>query len=141
LAICNVALAVNLKKGTFLMFNFDDFHSSRFLGATDLAGVAHVVQIERITSEQLQDGKVKPAIHFVGKQKALLCNKTNWGTLGAAFGKDLNSWIGRSIELFAMPCQGPNGMTQGVRVRAITEPAAALQPQFTAPVAPKQPQF
>jgi hypothetical protein len=101
--------------------NYDDFHSSRFLGAADLGGTSHVVQIARIDREQLQDGKVKPAIHFVGKQKALLVNKTNWGTLGAAFGRDLSTWIGRSIELFAMPCQGPNGPTQGVRVRAVAQ--------------------
>jgi hypothetical protein len=103
---------------------YDDFHSSRFLGVADLNGTSHVAQIERLSSEQMQDGKTKPTLHFVGRQKTLLVNKTNWGTLGAAFGKDLNSWIGRSIELFAMPCQGPNGMTQGVRVRAITEPPA-----------------
>jgi hypothetical protein len=101
--------------------NFDDFHSSRFLGAADLGGVAHVVQIASIEREQMQDGKAKPAIRFVGKQKALLVNKTNWGTLGAAFGKDLNNWVGRSIELFVMPCQGPNGMTQGIRVRPVNQ--------------------
>jgi hypothetical protein len=117
--------------------NYDDFHSSKFLGVADLNGTAHVVQIERITREQMQDGKVKPAIHFVGKQKALLANKTNWGTLGAAFGKDLNSWVGRSVELFAMPCQGPNGMTQGVRVRAVNQAPPAAPTAVTPPPAPQ----
>jgi hypothetical protein len=117
--------------------NYDDFHASRFLGVADLNGASHIVQIERFSSEQMQDGKVKPVIHFVGKQKALLVNATNWGALGAAFGKDLNSWVGRSIELFAMPCQGPNGMTQGVRVRCITEPPAAV----AAPAAGNKPAF
>jgi hypothetical protein len=117
--------------------NYDDFHASKFLGVSDLNGTSHIVQIERFSSEQTQDGKVKPAVHFVGRQKALLVNKTNWGTLGAAFGKDLNNWIGRSVELFAMPCQGPNGMTQGVRVRAITEPPAGA----AAPAAVNKPAF
>jgi hypothetical protein len=125
--------------------NYDDFHSSKFLGAADLGGTSHVVQIERITREQMQDGKVKPAVHFAGRQKALLCNKTNWGTLGAAFGKDLNSWVGRSVELFAMPCQGPNGLTQGIRVRAVNQapPASAAPTTTTPPAAPATtaPQF
>jgi hypothetical protein len=115
---------------------YDDFHSSNFLNSNDLNGNSVIVQIERLSSHKLQDGKVKPVMHFVGKQKTLLVNNTNWGTLGAAFGKDLNSWIGRSIELFAMPCQGPNGMTQGVRVRALQQ-----GPQtFAGPTpAPEQP--
>jgi hypothetical protein len=124
--------------------NYDDFHASRFLSASDLGGASHVVQIARIGREQLQDGKIKPSIHFVGKQKALLCNKTNWGTLGAAFGKDLNSWVGHSIELFAMPCQGPNGMTQGVRVRAVSQPLptmASEQPVAPAVSSAATPQF
>jgi hypothetical protein len=118
--------------------DYDDFHASKFLGAADLGGTVHVVQIARIDREQMQDGKVKPAIHFVGRQKALLCNKTNWGTLGAAFGKDLNNWVGRSIELFVMPCQGPNGMTQGVRLRAVYQSSpvsSAETPQPTAAAA------
>jgi hypothetical protein len=117
--------------------NYNDFHTSKFIGVADLNGTSHIVQIERFSSEQLQDGKVKPAIHFIGKQKSLLVNKTNWGTLGAAFGKDLNSWVGRSVELFAMPCQGPTGMTQGVRVRAITEPP----PGGAAPATVNKPAF
>jgi hypothetical protein len=120
--------------------NYDDFHSSRFIGAADLGGTSHVVQIERIDREQLQDGKIKPAIFFVGAQKALLCNKTNWGTLGAAFGKDLDSWKGRQIELFAMPCQGPNGMTQGVRVRAVVNQPAP-SPVTVTPAQPLAPKF
>jgi hypothetical protein len=118
---------------------YDDFHSSKFLGAADLGGVAHVVQIARIEREQMQDGKVKPAIYFVGKQKALLANKTNWGTLGAAFGKNLGDWVGRSIELFVMPCQGPNGMTQGVRVRAVTQPPSATATETPQPAAAAAP--
>jgi hypothetical protein len=116
--------------------NYDDFHASRFLGAADLGGVPHVVQIARIDREQMQDGKVKPTLHFAGRQKALLVNKTNWGTLGAALGKDLNSWIGRSVELFAMPCQGPNGMTQGIRLRVVNQPLAAMAPETQQPTAP-----
>jgi hypothetical protein len=121
---------------------YDDFHSSKFLSASDLGGTSHVVQIARIEREELQDGGVKPAIHFINKQKSLLCNKTNWSTLGDAFGKDLNNWIGRSIELFAMPCQGPNGMTQGVRVRSVNQPMASMAPE-TVPAAPlaATPQF
>jgi hypothetical protein len=119
---------------------YDDFHSSRFISAADLAGTSHIVQIAKIEREQLQDGKVKPAIYFAGRQKALLCNKTNWGTLGAALGKDLNAWVGRSIELFAMPCQGPSGMTQGVRVRVVEQPQAQPQPQ-PAPGATQQAVF
>ena len=77
--------------------NYDDFHSSRSSAFSYFGGSSHIVQIARIEREQLPDGKVKPAIYFVGKQKALLVNKTNWGTFGRCVRQGSEEWSGRSI--------------------------------------------
>ena len=103
--------------------NVNDFFSSKYLGAADLNGASHVVQISRVDSETMQDGKKKPALYFVDKEKALLVNKTNALTIAARLGPNMNDWIGHSIELFSMMVQGPNGPVQGIRVRVADQPA------------------
>ena len=109
--------------------NVNDFFSRKYLGAADLNGASHVVQIARVDTETLQDGKKKPALYFAGRNKALLCNKTNALTIAAKFGPDMNSWVGRSIELFSTIVQGPNGPVEGIRVRVVDQPPQQVAPQ------------
>ena len=108
--------------------NVNDFFASKYLGAADLNGESHVVQISRIETETLQDEQEKAGTLLCRSQKALLCNKTNALTIAANFGPDMNSWVGRSIELFSTIVQGPNGPVEGIRVRVVdqqpTPPAA-----------------
>jgi hypothetical protein len=116
--------------------NVNDFFSSKYLNAADLSGGSHVVQIARVETEQLQDGKKKPALYFAGRNKALLCNKTNALTIASKFGPDMNGWIGRSIELFSTIVQGPSGPVEGIRVRVVDQPGP--QPQVQPQVATTQ---
>jgi hypothetical protein len=120
--------------------NVNDFFSSKYLGAADLNGGSHIVQISRVETETMQDGRKKPALYFTGQNKALLCNKTNALTIAAKLGPNMNGWIGHSVELFPMMVQGPNGPVQGIRVRVVERPAQpAPAPAPAAPVAPTAP--
>jgi hypothetical protein len=119
--------------------NVNDFFSSKFLGAADLNGASPIVQISRVESETMQDGRKKPALYFTGQNKALLVNKTNALTIAAKLGPDMNSWIGHSLELFSMMVQGPSGPVQGIRVRVVERSAQAGQVVPPAPAAPAAP--
>jgi hypothetical protein len=117
--------------------NVSDFFSSKYFSAADLNGVTHTVQIARVETETMQDGRRKPLLHFAGRQKALVCNKTNALSIASRYGPDMTAWVGRSIEMFSTIVQGPNGPVEGIRIRAVESPAAQ-QPQ-AAPAA--QPVF
>jgi hypothetical protein len=117
--------------------HFDDFFSSQYLNAADMGSASHIAQIVRVETKVLQDGKKKPALHFAGWTKPLLCNKTNALTIAAKLGRDMNSWVGHSLELFSTIVTGPNGPTSGIRLRVIDQPAP--QPQMAPQPAP-QPQ-
>jgi hypothetical protein len=121
--------------------NVNDFFLSKYLGAADLNGSSHIVQISRVETETMQDGRKKPALYFTGQNKALLCNKTNALTIAAKLGPNMNGWIGHSLELFSMMVQGPNGPVQGIRVRVVERPAQPIQatPTPAAPAAPTTP--
>jgi hypothetical protein len=87
---------------------------SEFLKAADLNGKAIRVTIDTVTTEKVGEDR-KPVLHFVGKDKTLVLNKTNANRLVEATGTDeTDEWSGWSITLY--PCKVEY---QGKRVDAI----------------------
>jgi hypothetical protein len=66
----------------------------------------------------------KLVIAFEGKQKVLICNKTNANRIAYAYGTNTNNWIGIRSAL----C-GPCGLSKGSPQR----PSASEPPMKTAP--------
>jgi hypothetical protein len=87
---------------------------SDYLKTSDLNGKAVRVQIADVTTEKVGDDQ-KPILHFVGKEKGLVLNKTNANRIVEATGTDeTDEWAGWSIVLYPAKVD-----FQGKRVDAI----------------------
>ena len=104
----------------------DLFRSKKSLAAADLrdeAGKARSIRvtIEDVTTQEFDDkgGKVvKPIIHFVGKEKTLVGNRTNCLRIIEAVGTDESApeWIGWSLVLYPTMVDGPKGRVDAIRI-------------------------
>jgi hypothetical protein len=91
-----------------------EIFQGKSLKAEDIKGREPVVTIEKVTTQDFDDGK-KPIIHFVGKEKTLVCNKTNWNAIVEVTGEDdSDNWPGHKIKLVVARVD-----YQGKRVDAI----------------------
>lgn len=91
-----------------------EIFASKSLRADDIKGHEPVVTIEKVTTQEFDDG-VKPLVHFVGKEKALVCNKTNWNAIVDITGEDdSDNWAGHKVKLIVARVD-----YQGKRVDAI----------------------
>lgn len=103
---------------------------SDYLKAADLNGKAVRVVVESISVAKVGDDE-KPILHFVGKDKSLVLNKTNANRIVEATGSDeTDDWQGWSIVLY--PCKVDY---QGKRVDAIRvddRPGASRAPSIGA---------
>src|SRR5688572_18882559 len=87
---------------------------SDYLKAADLAGRSVRVTIESVTTEKVGNDQ-KAILHFVGKDKGLVLNKTNANRIVEATGSDeTDDWEGWSITLYSCKVD-----YQGKRVDAI----------------------
>jgi hypothetical protein len=93
---------------------------SKYLKAADLKGKEHTVAISHLETEEME-GKngmeTKPVLYFQGREKGLVLNRTNNDALMSLFGFETDEWRGGEIILFSMRVSGPNGMTDGIRLR------------------------
>lgn len=100
--------------------------SNAYLKAEDLKGKAVRVTIESVDVKQFDDGK-KLVLHFVGKDKQLVCNRTNANRIEEATGTDeTDNWEGWTIALYVCMVD-----FQGKRVPAIRvddRPGATVKP-------------
>ena len=111
---------------------------SNYLKASDLNGRAVRVTIESVSMEKIGDDR-KMVLHFVGKDKGLVLNKTNANRIVEAVGSDeTDDWEGTRITLYAckVDFQGkrvdairvddrPGSTTLPPKVRAAAERAAS----------------
>ena len=112
--------------------NLDNMFPSRnYLKAADVLGHTVKVSIKSVQMEEMPDGKNKPVMYFEGKDKGLILNKINAETIGATLGKETGAWLGHELELRTEKVQGPNGITDGIRLRVLSAapPVPAAQPQ------------
>src|SRR5262245_17738310 len=129
----------------------------RFLIAEDLKGRSVVVEIEEECPEELTDtnGKTanKPVLSFVGKEKKLVLNATNWDSIVEITGcEDSRDWPGHKVELFptttpvagrhgeieATPdLRGLNNFPNSMNIHSLSMTAAAADnPNLTAALSP-----
>lgn len=72
----------------------------QFIKAADLQGKRVQVTIENVDMEDI-GGEMKPVVHFKGKDRGLVLNKTNsnaiWGITGS---EETDEWTGVAITLY-----------------------------------------
>ena len=113
--------------------NINDAFASKYLKAADLQGRSVRVKIQDVVTEKVGDD-LKFVLYFVGKQKGMICNRTNGMTIGEVFGPETDNWRGGEIELFSMKVPFQGKLTDALRVRPlIARQAPAQRPVQMAP--------
>lgn len=119
------------------MVKFSEHYGGSYLTAAAIPPGREVqVMIERVASEQLDDGH-KLVVYFVGKDKGLVLNKTNGSVIASVYGDESDHWLGKSIVIFRSQVMFSGKMTDCLRVR-IPAPSQAPQPPLS-PAPPTQP--
>lgn len=108
------------------MVNINEEFPSKYLKAADLQGAAVKVKISNVLSEDI-GGDRKLIMHFAGKNKGMVLNKTNARTIADVYGDDTDQWIGADIEVFAMKVDFQGRMVDGLRVRIPRQATARAQ--------------
>lgn len=117
------------------MPKLSEVFSGNFLKAEDLAGKSPTVTIERVEVKEFDDGK-KLILHFAGKDKALVCNKTNSSIIEEVLGSDdTDDWEGKRITLMIKKVEFQGKLVPAIRVSL--EPPKSEQVRHTSPPAPK----
>lgn len=88
-----------------------DVLPSEYLEAANLGGRDCRVTIDRVEdrhSGKGTDGKPinKPLLHFQGKKKGMILNKTNAKVIRdkVGLGDEMQSWVGREITIYPTTC-------------------------------------
>ena len=113
-------------------------YPSNFLKADDLQGKDVVVTIEGCELESIGQGHDKQdklILHFVGKQKAMVLNKTNAKTIAKLYGDETDDWVGKRITLSPREVEFQGDMVLAIRVslRAPGSVASAAPVPVAAP--------
>lgn len=87
-----------------------------FLKAEDIMGKTPRVIIESVEVKEFDDGK-KLIVHFQGKDKALVCNKTNAAIISECVGSDdTDDWEGKPITLCTRKVEMAGKLVPAIRV-------------------------
>lgn len=104
--------------------NIKSAFPSKYLQASDLQGQEVGVQMAGVATETIgQDSR--PVLHFVGKSKGLVLNKTNATMIALSYGDETDAWRGQAITLFPTETD-----YQGKRVACIRVKVLATTPPF-----------
>jgi hypothetical protein len=122
---------------------------SNYLKAADLQGRQVRVTIDRVIMEDVGD-ESKMALYFVGKDKGMICNRTNAGSIEALYSDETDEWIGKDIILYSTKVSYQGSMVPAIRIMPPPQPStlspeqvqrlqqAREQLQHPAPPAPSQ---
>ena len=103
----------------------DIYKSGNTLKAEDLKGHTVKVTIENYELKKFEDG-AKLILSFAGKEKGLVCNKTNAMIIQSAYGPDTDGWLGKTIEIYPDKTTFGGKLVDCLRVR-VPAPAATDQ--------------
>jgi hypothetical protein len=118
----------------------DLFRSKKSLAAADLGGKAVRVTIESVEVQKFDEGE-KPVLHFVGKDKTMVLNKTNALRIVEATGTDeSDDWPGWSIVLYPTKVDYAGKRVDAIRIDdrpgATKPPVAPVRRAVAPPDAP-----
>ena len=103
---------------------------SKNLKADDLQGREVKVTISGVDIEDVSgDGEMKPVLHFTGKDKGMVLNKTNYGRLQIFFddfkaSDDSVALIGKEVILYSEPVSFQGKRGNGLRLKVPAKPQA-----------------
>ena len=109
------------------MVMLNEAFPGNWLKAADLQGKEAPVTIASADIETVGKDR-KLVLFFRGKQKGMICNKTNAQRIALAYGEDTAAWVGQSITLYAEMVDFQGKATWGLRVKVQRQ----VTPQFEA---------
>lgn len=92
---------------------------SQYLKAADLGGREIRVTMGHVERETIGTDK-KLVLYFKGKEKGLVLNKTNAGTIGDGYGDDTDDWLDQQIILFSVKTDYQGKVVDAIRCRVPT---------------------
>ena len=95
----------------------EDIFPSKYLKSADLKGRPHLVTISHCDMEKLGNDD-KLILYFQGKEKGMVCNKTNFGRIAFMHGDETDDWPGCKIVLATELVDFQGKSTMAIRVRA-----------------------
>jgi hypothetical protein len=116
--------------------NINDAFPSDYLKADDLKGKNVTVVIADASIEMIGQGHQKErklVLSFFGKDKKLVCNKTNASTIQKLYGIETDDWKGKAITLSPREVEFQGDMVWAIRV-SLQKPAETAA--IAAPVPP-----
>ncbi len=100
---------------------------SQYIKAADLQGREIRVTMARVEREKIgTDSKL--VLYFKGKEKGLVLNKTNAGTIGDAYGDDTDDWYDQPLILFSVKTDYQGKVVDATRCRVPTAKDNRQQP-------------
>ncbi len=75
--------------------------------------------MQNVEREKIGD-ETKPVLYFKGKDKGVVLNKTNAGTISDAYGDDTEDWFDQPLILFSAMATFQNKTGPAIRCRAPT---------------------
>lgn len=95
------------------------------LKAADLQGREIPVIISQVNMKKFDNGN-KLVLHFEGKKKILVCNKTNAKRISAMYGSNTDLWIGNEIVLYTDQVEFQGDLVDAIRVKIIKRQPAQV---------------
>jgi hypothetical protein len=95
-----------------------------YLKAADLQNRTIKCIIDRVQMETIGD-EDKPVLYFQGKDKGLVLNKTNSGSISALYGAETDAWEGKEVKLFPTKVNYAGSMVDAIRIKL--EPPEATE--------------
>lgn len=92
---------------------------SKYLKAADLQGREVRVTMQNVEREKIGDD-TKPVLYFKGKDKGVVLNKTNAGTISDAYGDDSEDWFDQPLILFSVMVDFQGKVGPAIRCRVPT---------------------
>lgn len=95
-----------------------------YLKASDLMNRTVKCVIDKVQVEDI-GGEDKPVLYFHGKDKGLVLNKTNSGSIAALYGAETDSWEGKEVKLYPTKVSFQGSMVDAIRIKI--EPPEATE--------------
>jgi hypothetical protein len=92
---------------------------SQYLKAADLGGREIRVTMANTEREKLGNDN-KLVLYFKGKEKGLVLNKTNAGTISDSYGDDTEDWFDNPLILFSVKTDFQGKVVDAIRCRVPT---------------------
>lgn len=120
------------------MANINTAFPSTYLKASDLGGREVVVTIDHVSFESVgRDREMKAVVHFQGKDKGMVLNKTNARKIAQLAGTDeTDDWGGVKIKIYPTETEFGGETVDCIRIKPAGAATAPVKPLITRRAAP-----